>query len=167
MAVHLLKNVQKIPAAIEKVWEFYATPANLQQITPDDMGFKILSGDQQAALYKGQVFEYKVSPLLGIPLYWKTEIAKVEAPYHFIDFQQKGPYKFWEHQHFFKPIDGGVEMTDIVHYQNPLWLLGDVANMIFIRKRLRKIFEFRFNKVVELFGPWPGGQEMSIEISRL
>lgn len=164
MAVHSLKTVQKIPVSIEKAWEFYSNPSNLQLITPDDMGFKVISGSHETSLYKGQMFEYKVSPLLRIPLYWKTEITKVEAPFHFIDLQVKGPYKQWEHQHFFKSIDGGVEMTDIIHYENPLRLLGTIANNLFVKNKLRKIFEFRFKKVEQLFGIWPGGQAMLIEI---
>lgn len=165
MAVHVLKSIQKIPRSIEQAWDFYSTPINLQAITPDGMDFKIISGDHETSLYQGQTFEYKVSPMLGIPLYWKTEITKVEAPNHFIDLQVKGPYKLWEHQHFFKSIDGGVEMTDIVHYENPMWFLGEIANSIFVKKKLKQIFEFRFKKVVELFGEWPGGQEMKIEIN--
>jgi ligand-binding SRPBCC domain-containing protein len=165
MPAFILKSVQKIPASIEEVWAFFSTPANLNEITPGNIGFRLLSGDQQTALYEGQVFEYKVSPMLRIPLYWKTEISKVNAPYHFIDRQAKGPYKLWEHHHHFKSIDGGVEMTDIVYYKNPFYFLGIIANRLFVKKRLRQIFAFRFAKVEELFGKWPDGQQMKIEIN--
>jgi ligand-binding SRPBCC domain-containing protein len=70
----------------------------------------------------------------------------------------------WQHQHHFKTIEGGVEMTDIVSYQNPLWLLGELANVLFIKRKLRSIFEFRFRKMEELFGKWPGGQAISLEL---
>lgn len=165
MPAFILKSVQKIPASVEEVWSFFSTPANLNRITPANMRFSILSGDQQAALYEGQVFEYKVSPLLRIPLYWKTEITKVDAPYHFIDKQVKGPYRLWEHHHHFKPIDGGVEMTDMVYYQNPFYFLGRIANRLFVKKRLRQIFEYRFSVVEEVFGKWPGEQAMKITIN--
>ena len=166
MPAFILKSVQKIPASVEEVWAFFSTPANLNRITPANMRFSILSGDQQVALYEGQVFEYKVSPLLRIPLFWKTEITKVNAPYHFIDKQVKGPYKLWEHHHHFKSIEGGVEMTDIVYYQNPFYFLGRIANRLFVKKRLRQIFEYRFAKVEELFGKWPGENKMVIEIQK-
>ena len=56
-------------------------------------------------------------------------------------------------------------MTDIVQYKTPLGILGDLANWLVVKKKLRKIFEFRFRKVEELFGQWPGGQEDVIEIN--
>jgi hypothetical protein len=57
-----------------------------------------------------------------------------------------------------------VEMTDIVQYENPLWLLGELANVLFIKQKLKAIFKFRYHKVEEIFGKWPGGQEIKIEI---
>ncbi len=156
MAAHHIKSVQKIPVSLEKAWAFYANPANLQAITPEGMDFRIISRHHGEGLYAGQIFEYKVSPLLGIPLYWMTEITHAEAPHYFVDEQRKGPYRFWQHQHHFRAIDGGVEMTDIIHYTNPLGFMGRIANAILVKRKLRQIFEFRFRKVEELFGAWPG-----------
>ena len=118
------------------------------------MGFKIISQHHGEKMYAGQIIEYKVRPLLGIHLYWMTEITHVEDQKYFVDEQRFGPYNMWHHQHHFKPIDGGVEMTDIVHYKNPLWFLGDIANALFVKKQLEEIFEFRYQKVAELFGEW-------------
>ena len=164
MATHSIKNVQKIPAALEKVWDFYSSHANLQTITPPQMKFKIISQNHEEKLYSGQIIEYKIKPLLGISLYWMTEIKDVTPPVYFMDEQRKGPYTLWRHQHYFKAIDGGVEMMDIVQYKNPLWLLGELANGLFIKIKLQTVFEFRFRKMEEIFGKWPGGQEMMIEI---
>jgi ligand-binding SRPBCC domain-containing protein len=154
MAVHSIKTVQKIPVSIEEAWNFFSSPANLQAITPGNMRFKVISKDHGEKMYSGQVIEYKVSPLLRIPLYWMTEITHAEELKYFIDVQRKGPYSLWHHQHHFKKMEGGVEMTDIVHYKNPLGFIGEIANSVFIRSQLKKIFEYRFFKVEELFGKW-------------
>lgn len=150
--VYSLKTVQNIPVSIDKAWDFFSSPANLQAITPANLGFKIISKHHGEKMYAGQVIEYKVSPLLGIPLYWMTEITHVEDKKYFVDEQRYGPYSMWHHQHHFKVIDGGVEMTDIVHYKLPLWFLGDMANGLFVKKQLQQIFDYRFKKVEELFG---------------
>ena len=42
-------------------------------------------------------------------------------------------------------------MTDIVHYKLPLWFLGDIANTLFVRDQLNKIFDHRFKIAKELF----------------
>jgi len=154
MAAHTIKTVQKIPVSLEKAWNFFSNPANLQAITPEGMDFKTISKHHGPVMYAGQIIEYKVKPLLGIPVYWMTEITQVKDKEYFIDEQRFGPYKLWHHKHHFKTIDGGVEITDIVHYKNPMWWLGRLANTIVVKKKLQKIFEYRFQKVEELFGKW-------------
>lgn len=150
--IYSFKTIQQIPAGIETAWNFFSDPANLQTITPASLGFTIISEHHGEKMYAGQLIEYKVSPLLGIPLYWMTEITHVEDKKYFVDEQRFGPYSLWHHQHHFKTVEGGVEMTDIVHYKLPLWFLGDAANSLFVKKQLKKIFAYRFRKVEELFG---------------
>ncbi|MEO5563552.1 MAG: SRPBCC family protein [Chitinophagaceae bacterium] len=152
MGVHSLKAVQKIPVPLQVVWDFFSGPANLQIITPEDMNFRVISSFQGDKIYAGQIIEYKVTPLLGIPVYWMTEIIHVKDQEYFVDEQRKGPYLLWHHQHFFKEIPGGVEMTDIVHYRNPGWIFSGLINKFLVKPKLDKIFEYRMKKVEEVFG---------------
>ena len=154
--VYSFKTVQTIPVSLEKAWEFFSSPKNLKEITPDNLGFVILSKYHGDTMYPGQLIEYKVSPVLGIPLYWMTEITHVEDKKYFVDEQRYGPYSMWHHQHHFKTIEGGVEMTDIVQYKLPLFFLGDIANIILVKSQLRGIFNHRYKAVDEKFGKWQG-----------
>jgi ligand-binding SRPBCC domain-containing protein len=110
-----------------------------------------LFGDE---VYAGQVMTYTVKPVLGIPLSWLTEITHVERLKLFVDEQRKGPYRLWHHQHHFKNIEGGVEMTDLVHYQLPLGILGNIAYALTVKNQLKEIFTYRYFKINELFGDW-------------
>lgn len=150
--VYSVKTVQRIPVSLEKAWEFFNSPANLQSITPGHLGFRIISEHHGNKMYPGQVIEYKVSPLMGIPFYWMTEITHVKDLSYFVDEQRYGPYKLWHHQHHFREVEGGVEMTDIVHYKLPFWFLGDIANNLLVKNQLKAIFDYRFRKVEEMFG---------------
>jgi len=129
--MHQLKKVQKLPINLQTAWDFFSSPKNLVTITPDELGFTILS-ELPEKMYPGLFIKYKVTPLLGIPLTWVTEITHVEELQFFVDEQRVGPYSIWHHQHFFKEIPGGVEMTDIVDYKLPFvelfgeYLLEDV-----------------------------------------
>lgn len=163
MAAHSIKTVQKIPVSLSQAWNFFSDPANLQAITPGNMGFKIISKNHGGKMYAGQLIEYKVRPVLNIPLYWMTEITHVEEEKYFIDEQRKGPYSLWHHQHHFIEIEGGVEMKDIVHYRNPFGFFGELTNSLFIKNKLKKIFEYRYRKVEELFGKW-GDQQCVVVI---
>ncbi|MEJ7827683.1 MAG: SRPBCC family protein [Segetibacter sp.] len=152
--VYTIKEVQNMPLTLQKAWDFFSKPANLKDITPANMGFIIRSRYHGEQMYPGQIIEYTVKPLLGIPFYWMTEITHVAEGKYFIDEQRFGPYSLWHHQHHFKQIPGGVEMTDIVHYKIPFWFLGDIANALLVRNELKKIFDFRRQKVEELLGKW-------------
>jgi ligand-binding SRPBCC domain-containing protein len=162
MAVYSFKVVQNIPVSLNKAWAFFSDPSNLASITPADMRFRVTSIFRHHQIYPGQIIEYKVSPILGIPLYWMTEITHVKDNEFFVDEQRYGPYSLWHHQHHFKAIDGGVEMTDIVHYKLPFWWLGDVANALFVRGKLRLLFDYRLTKIEELFGQWRDGDQLPV-----
>lgn len=152
--VYSLKTVQKIPITLDEAWDFFSKPDNLKDITPTSLGFDIISQHHGERMYPGQIIEYNVRPLLGIPLYWMTEITHVSDKRYFIDEQRFGPYSLWHHQHHFREIEGGVEMTDIVHYKLPLWILGDIAHGLFVKAQLKGIFDYRFVAVEKRFGVW-------------
>ncbi len=152
--VYSLKTIQKIPIPLDQAWDFFSRPDNLKDITPSNLGFQIISQHHGDTMYPGQVIEYTVKPVLGIPLYWMTEITHVSDKKYFVDEQRFGPYSLWHHQHHFKAIEGGVEMTDIVHYKLPLWILGDIANTIMVKAQLKHIFDYRFVAVEQRFGKW-------------
>lgn len=151
MSMHRLHCVQRLPISIEQAWEFFSSPGNLAKITPPSMGFVIRSGAERP-MYAGQIIRYTVKPLAGIPTTWITEISQVEAPHRFIDTQLVGPYRHWHHQHFFRPVKGGIEMEDLLHYQLPFGFLGDMVHQLFVKSKIESIFEYRRKKLGELFG---------------
>lgn len=148
--MYQLKRTQLVKTDLKTCWEFFSSPANLSVITPDYMRFRVLT-EQPPVMYEGLMIAYKVSPVMGIPLGWITEITHVESGKYFVDEQRKGPYKIWHHEHHFEETPEGVLMTDVVSYTLPLGLLGKLAHAMFVRKQLEGIFEYRFKKVEELF----------------
>jgi ligand-binding SRPBCC domain-containing protein len=150
--IYSITTVQNIPSDMHTIWEFMSSPRNLQTITPPEMGFNITSDTPIDKMYPGLIISYKVSPLLGIPMTWVTEITHVKDLEYFVDEQRFGPYSFWHHKHFIEPIASGVKMTDIIHYKLPLGFLGDIANAVLVKKQLNQIFEFRRKKLIDLFG---------------
>ncbi|MCK7555359.1 SRPBCC family protein [Chitinophaga sedimenti] len=129
----------------------FSNPGNLAKITPPSMRFVVTSGTSAAPIYPGQIIEYTIRPLLGIKMYWMTEITHVKDGVYFVDEQRFGPYSLWHHQHHFREVAGGVEMTDIVHYRIPYGWIGDLANALFVGRQLREVFAFRKTAVEQLF----------------
>jgi ligand-binding SRPBCC domain-containing protein len=152
MGSYSLKRVQRLPISLDEAWDFFSSPGNLKEITPAYMHFTVLSNSDSEKMYAGQIITYKVRPVLGIPLFWMTEITHVEDKKYFVDEQRFGPYALWHHTHFFKAIEGGVEMTDLVNYKMPLGFLGNIAHAVFAKKQLEGIFDYRVKVLDEKFG---------------
>ncbi len=151
MAVHRIIQHQQVNAPLSEVWRFFSHASNLQAITPDSMNFRVTSGELPDEIYPGQIITYKVSPLFRIPLFWMTEIRHVVPEKMFVDEQIRGPFRLWHHEHHFEERDGGVHMTDLVHYEIPLGFLGEIARVLIVRQQLRDIFEYRRKKMETLF----------------
>ena len=149
--IYQFKTKQLLKSDLETVWDFVSSPRNLKKITPPYMGFDITSKDLPLKMYPGMIISYKVSPLLSIPTTWVTEITQVEKQKFFIDEQRVGPYTMWHHQHFLEETKDGILMTDIVTYKPPFGILGSIANSLFIKKKLKSIFDYRFVALEKIF----------------
>ena len=141
---------QIIPRPRSEVFAFFADARNLEKLTPDFLGFKILNpGPIEMA--PGAIIDYSIR-LYGVPMKWKTRIEAFEPEDRFVDLQLKGPYRFWRHLHEFEEVEQGTRMRDRVDYELPLGPLGTVARALFVRRSLERIFRHRRRAVGELFG---------------
>ncbi len=150
MKIYRFHSKQQLKLDIEEAWKFFSDPGNLSKITPPALNFKILAAPENN-IYAGMMIEYKVSPLLNIPVGWLTEITHSEEPYYFVDEQKKGPYKLWHHEHIFKINKDGVDMYDIVTYALPFGVIGRLAHKLIVRKKVKEIFDYRREILNRLF----------------
>jgi ligand-binding SRPBCC domain-containing protein len=145
-----LHREQFVPGDPAAIWEFFATPRNLDLLTSPHLRFRIL-GDVAPRMYAGQIIEYRVGILPGVWTRWLTEITHVREGEFFVDEQRAGPYRLWHHQHHFAPAPGGVRMTDHVTYDPGWGALGSLAHAVWIRRKLDAIFDFRAGRTAALF----------------
>lgn len=143
---------QEVNAPLEEVWDFISSPANLKLITPEHMGFDIITPGLPGKMYEGMMVEYRVRALPFLPTRWLTEITHIRELEFFVDEQRSGPYKLWHHEHHLKPTGSGVLMTDIIHYIPPMGAIGWLANKLFIAGEIGKIFKYREAAVNKRFG---------------
>jgi len=159
--MHQITCKQTLPMSLNEAWDFFSSPINLKTITPDYLGFEILTDLSENSynsgkMYPGQLITYKVSPLLGIKMTWVTEIKHVKHQEFFVDEQMIGPYAIWHHKHMFKEVElangkTGVEMTDVVDYKLPFGFLGNLVHPILVKNKVKEIFSYRTKKLDELF----------------
>ena len=148
--IYTLTSEQVLPLSLEKAWEFFTFPANLDKITPPEMEFRI-TNNPPAKTYKGQIITYKIGILPGISSNWITEITHLEDKEFFVDEQRFGPYAMWHHEHHFKEISANeVMMTAIVNYKQPLGMLGNLVAGKLVNNKVKFIFESRY-KILKKF----------------
>lgn len=142
--IYTLETQQELKMSLNKAWDYFSSPENLTKITPPKMGFNITSKADKKA-YKGQIITYKVSPIPLIKTNWVTEITQVKEKAFFIDEQRFGPYAMWHHEHWFEELgNGNTLMKDKISYKIPFGFLGHIAQILFIKKQLQAIFEYRY-----------------------
>ncbi|MFT6879897.1 MAG: ligand-binding SRPBCC domain-containing protein [Psychromonas sp.] len=149
--IYTLESSQEIPIPLDQAWDFFSSPKNLQAITPPKMGF-IITSDIAARTYAGQIISYTVSILPGIRANWVTEITTVKEQDYFVDEQRYGPYSMWHHEHFFEATpEGNTIIRDKISYKIPLGFIGRIMNGLFIESQLKDIFNYRTEKLKEVF----------------
>ena len=151
--MHRLERTQQLPISMAEAWDFFSSPGSLQTITPAYMGFKIIDGfNPGEKMVEEMLITYTVRPVLGIPVKWVTLISEVQEPNLFVDEQLEGPYTYWRHEHYFKEVEGGVEMRDVINYKIRFGIFGALAHWLFVGRQLAGIFDYRYKVLEERFG---------------
>ena len=148
MRVHILERSQRVPVPPPRAFAFYADALNLEPLTPPWLHFEVTTpGEIEMAA--GALLDYRLK-LHGVPIRWQTKIETWEPPHRFVDVQLRGPYSLWEHTHEFEPAgETATIIRDRVRYAIPLGPLGELAERLFVRRDLRRIFDFRAAAVAE------------------
>jgi hypothetical protein len=152
--LYTLRQQQWIPRPISEAFAFFADAHNLQLITPPWLGFKILSRSTDS-IAEGTEIIYRLR-LHGIPIPWRTRILDWDPPYGFVDVQKSGPYRFWHHRHKFEAHGARTLMFDSVDYVLPFCRLGRIVHALKVRSDVQRIFDYRYQRIEELFGEQPG-----------
>ncbi len=128
------------------VFAFFAEAANLQALTPPWLDFEIVTPGT-IVMSAGAMIDYRIR-IHGLPIRWRTRIEAWQPPECFVDVQLQGPYRLWHHTHEFKEHDGGTLCIDRVRYR-PRG--GAIMNWLFVKRDLRKIFNYRHARLLKLF----------------
>ena len=145
-----LRRKITLKTSIKEAWDFFSDPKNLKSITPPKLNISITS-EIPSNMYEGMIISYKVYPIFDLPITWVTEITKIIPNRMFIDEQRHGPYKMWHHEHFFREVENGIEVEDLVNYVMPYGPLGILIQKWYVGNELEKIFDYRTRVLKEKF----------------
>lgn len=79
----------------------------------------------------------------GVFLTHTSIISAYEAPTYFVDEMIEGRFKSFRHQHYFEQKEDGVHMKDIITYQTPYGIFGQLFDRLLLKKHLTGFIENR------------------------
>lgn len=147
MAGFTLQTAQWLPRAPGDIFHFYADAFRLEELTPPFLRFRVVT-PPPIEMRAGVEIDYRLR-LHGLPLKWRSRITAWDPPHRFVDEQIRGPYRRWVHEHRFTPRDGGTLVEDLVEYD---MLGGRLADRLLVRRDLRRIFDYRQERLARIFG---------------
>jgi len=148
MALYRLSCEMWLPLERAEAFAFFADAHNLHRITPPWLRFTITTR-APITLRSGCELDYTMR-WLGMPMKWRSRIARYNPPVEFEDTQIHGPYASWWHRHTFTDSVGGTLVGDCVDYRMPWGLLGQAVRGLMVARQLQFIFEYRQLKIAEL-----------------
>jgi ligand-binding SRPBCC domain-containing protein len=153
---HSIETEVWLPRPLDAVFPFFADARNLGILTPPWLKFSVLTpGPIQ--LKTGARIDYRLR-LHGIPIRWQSEISAWYPPHRFVDEQRRGPYRCWIHEHTFLEHNGGTLARDRVQYAV---LGGSLVNQLFVARDLKRVFAFREETLLRIFGAASGEHDVA------
>jgi ligand-binding SRPBCC domain-containing protein len=146
----LLRSTIWVPAPLTVVWPFFCDAANLPLMTPPWLRF-LITTPSPIVMREGARIDYRLR-VRGLPMRWRTRIARWEPPNFFSDEQEKGPYRLWRHTHSFAGVDGGTQIGDHVEFLVRGGFLAPLISRWFVEGDVQRIFRYRLQRIVERFG---------------
>ena len=72
----------------------------------------------------------------GVYLKHQSLISEMDFPTYFVDEQLKGQFKSFKHQHFFEQKENYVEVTDLLEYETPFGIFGQLFDKLLLKNHL-------------------------------
>lgn len=166
--IHRVQFEQWVPVPLDRVFQFFSSPANLPRLMPPELGAEIRriemvpppegntrTGSPASAGVGTEItLSVRLAPPLPLRTTWVARIVEFEPGSHFTDVQLKGPFRHWRHRHGFEAarrsgVDGTVVRDDL-EYDVGFGALGDAVARWFVGDRLRRTFEERQRRLEDL-----------------
>lgn len=135
-----------IKCSAEELFDFHTNTTNLTKITPPNIKVKLLTPDFKAQ--EGEILKLK-SIKNFVPINWTVKISKHERPKKIVDIALKSPFKYWEHQHIFIQHEKFTELKDVVIYEMPFGIIGEILEP-FVYSDLLNMFEYRHTQTKKI-----------------
>jgi ligand-binding SRPBCC domain-containing protein len=140
---HTFQSEQWVPYPRERVFAFFADPANLPPLMPRWQHARVEKVPDAAGVGSLITISFRPVPLLPVRLEWDALITEFRWNDFFCDEQRRGPFKYFRHCHRIREERNGTVVSDHVEYELPFGVLGDVAHSVMMKRQIRSLFRHR------------------------
>jgi ligand-binding SRPBCC domain-containing protein len=137
---HVYQKQSVIPTTMARMIAFHEDPHAINRLTPPPIFVQLLRDDRQSFDDGELVFRLWLGP---VPIQWKARHEPGPTETSFQDRMIAGPMASWLHQHIFREVPGGIELTDRVSYAHKTGLPGLFTRLMFGGLPLRILFAYR------------------------
>ncbi len=139
-ATKIFEKRSIIPTSLQQMIAFHEDPRALFKLTPPPIFMRPVRDDLRSLTSGEREFILWFGPL---PVRWvaRHEPGPIETA--FADRMLSGPLAEWRHEHIFREVAGGVELTDRVTYAHRPGLPGLLTQLVFDGLPLQMLFFYR------------------------
>jgi len=135
-----------ILAPIERVFDL-SRSINLHKIAVAHTEEKAVAGVTTGLIKEQETVTWQAKHFFKIRQF-TSKITAMKMPESFLDEMIKGDFKSFAHQHHFKSIDNGTIMIDIVDFETPYGVIGQLLNTFYLKTYIEKLLVKR-NAVIK------------------
>ena len=136
-----------IAAPIERVFDL-SRSINLHKISTSHTKETAIAGVTSGLINKDETVTWQANHLFKKRQH-TSKITAMDSPVSFTDEMITGDFKSFKHQHYFKQIENGTIMIDIIDFESPYGALGKWFNAVYLKKYLEKLILLRNDIVKE------------------
>jgi ligand-binding SRPBCC domain-containing protein len=123
-----------IHATAETVFNL-ARDVDFHTLSAQDTGEKAVAGKTSGLLGLGDAVTWR-GRHFGLWLTHRSRISAMAYPFSFVDEMEAGHFRSFRHFHRFGQANGQTVMTDVVHYELPMGLIGRIFDRFVLRWHL-------------------------------
>ena len=155
-------KIQTIINADKKIVFDLSRSIDLHKISIKQTNEEAIAGITTGLIGKGESVTWKARHF-GIYQKLSSKITEFRQPDYFVDEMEKGIFKRFKHEHIFEDYMGKTLMTDVFDYESPLWILGKIADILFLKNYMKRLLEKR-NEVIKEFAESGKWKEVLLEV---
>lgn len=136
-----------IHAPAERVFDL-SRSINLHKISTAGTHEKAIDGVVSGLINEGESVTWEAKHLWKIRRF-TSKIIQMERPFSFTDEMVKGDFQSFRHEHHFKQAENGTIMIDLLEFETPYGIIGNVFNRVYLTGYLQELLQVRNNVIKE------------------